>query len=77
MTYHADQQSVIQNLETGPYQEQMLLSEEKFSMWERKSFSERQSVFKRVSTLSQYPKDLLSNWIGEQMDILLEKSVMG
>ncbi|MGY0036452.1 hypothetical protein [Pedobacter sp. NJ-S-72] len=70
-----DQKSLSGNTGIVPYEDQMLRSEEKFSLWESKSFSERLSVFKKVSTLSRYSGDLLSNWVAEQMDILLAKSV--
>jgi len=69
--------SLFENRGNVPYQDQMIQSDEKFSIWERKSFSERQSVFKKVTNLRGYSEDLLSNWISEQMDILLAKSVMG
>ena len=57
--------------------EQMLKSDEKFKIWESKTFAERQSVFNKVSLLGRYSKDLLSVWVAEQMDILLDKSVLG
>ncbi|TCD01499.1 hypothetical protein [Pedobacter psychroterrae] len=69
--------SLFENPGNVPYRDQMIQSDEKFSKWERKSFSERQSVFKKVTNLRGYSEDLLSNWISEQMDILLAKSVMG
>lgn len=75
--FNENQKSLFENLGIVPYEDQMLQSEKKFSIWESKSFSERQSIFKKVSTLSRYSEDLLSNWVSEQMDILLAKSVTG
>jgi len=75
--FNENQKSLFENLGIVPYEDQMLQSDEKFSIWESKSFSERQSIFKKVSALSRYSEDLLSNWVSEQMDILLAKSVIG
>lgn len=72
-----NQKSLFENIGIIHYEEQMLRSEEKFSIWESKSFPERQSVFKKVSMLRRYSEDLLSDWVAEQMDILLAKSVAG
>ena len=75
--FSENQNSLFENFGIVTYEEQMLRSDEKFSIWKSKTFSERQSIFKKVSTLSRYSEDLLSNWVSEQMDILLAKSVMG
>lgn len=75
--FSENQNALFENFGIVPYEEQMLRSDEKFSIWKSKTFSERQSIFKKVSTLSRYSEDLLSNWVSEQMDILLAKSVMG
>ncbi|ALL06253.1 hypothetical protein AQ505_12575 [Pedobacter sp. PACM 27299] len=75
--FSENQNALFENFGIAPYEEQMLRSDEKFSIWKSKTFSERQSIFKKVSTLSRYSEDLLSNWVSEQMDILLAKSVMG
>lgn len=75
--FSENQNALFGNFGIVPYEEQMLRSDEKFSVWKSKTFSERQSIFKKVSTLSRHSEDLLSNWVSEQMDILLAKSVMG
>ena len=74
---NTNQKSLFQELAASAYQEQVLRSDEKFSIWEGKSFAERQSIFKKVRALSLYSEDSLSNWVAEQMDILLARSVMG
>ena len=78
MAYFNDNQnSFPETAGNGPYQDQLLHSDEKFSVWLTKSFSERQSAFKKVSFGSRSCEDQLSYWVNEQMDILLAKSVMG
>ena len=76
IAFNESQKPLSGDLEKAPYEEHMLRSDEKFIVWESKKFCERQSIFKKVSSLGKYPQDLLSIWICEQMDILLAKSVV-
>ncbi len=61
--FSENQNALSENFGIVPDEEQLLRSDEKFGIWKSKTFSERQSIFKKVSTLSRYPEDLLFNWV--------------
>lgn len=56
------------------YKHQMEENEEKFRVWANKCFHERKKAFCRAILLSGFHEDNLSEWLAEQMGLLLAKS---
>lgn len=56
------------------YQYQMDKNEEKFRVWASKCFTERKKAFHKTILLSGFHEDHLSEWLAEQMGLLLAKS---
>ena len=56
------------------YQDQMEENEEKFRVWAEKCFHERKKAFHKTILLSAFHEDRLSDWLTEQMGLLLAKS---